>query len=73
MVKKKFRCSECKHTWEIPYGAPRAPPFVHNAKALTFIGQKRIGAMPAEAVEGELEVVSVDLQQKRSYEDASRK
>lgn len=25
MAKKKFRCSECGHTWEVAYGAPRPP------------------------------------------------
>ena len=23
MAKRKFRCSECGHTWEIPYESPR--------------------------------------------------
>ena len=23
MPKRKFRCSECGHTWEVAYGAPR--------------------------------------------------
>ena len=44
--------------------------FVHNAKALTFIGQKKIEAMPVEVAEEEVGVVSVELQQNRRYEDA---
>ena len=44
---------------------------VRNAEALTFIGQKRIGAVLVEAVEEEVGVVSVDLQRNRRYEDAS--
>lgn len=23
MFKRKFRCSECEHTWEVAYGLPR--------------------------------------------------
>ena len=53
--------------------SPTVPPdrhYVHNAKVLTFTGQKRIGAMLVEAVEEEVGVVSVELQQNRRYEDA---
>lgn len=44
---------------------------VLNAKALTFIGQKKIEAMPAEVAEEKAGSVSVDLQQNRRYKDAS--
>ncbi len=43
---------------------------VHNVEALTFIGQKKTGAMLAEAEEEEVVAVSVDLQQNRRCEDA---
>jgi phage FluMu protein Com len=32
MAKKKFRCSECGHTWEVAYGAPR-PSFCPQCKS----------------------------------------
>jgi len=44
--------------------------YVLNAKVLTFIGQKKIEAMPVEVAEEEVGVVSVELQQNRRYEDA---
>jgi hypothetical protein len=49
---------------------PQDLHFVHNAKTLTFIGQKKIKAMPVEAAEEKVWVVSVDRQQNRRYEDA---
>ena len=61
MAKKKFRCSDCGHTWEIAYGAPR-PSLCHNAKVLTFIGQKKIEAMLVEAAEEKVGAVLADLQ-----------
>ncbi len=32
MTKRKFRCSECEHTWEIAYGAPR-PSFCPHCRS----------------------------------------
>ncbi len=32
MTKRKFRCSECEHTWEIAYGAPR-PSFCPQCRS----------------------------------------
>lgn len=32
MAKKKFRCSECEHTWEVAHGAPR-PFFCPQCKS----------------------------------------
>ena len=60
MVKKKFRCSECGHTWDIAYGAPRPSFCPHSAKARTFIGQRRIEAMLVEASEEGVGVALVD-------------
>jgi hypothetical protein len=41
---------------------PQDLHFVHNAKALTFIGQKKIEAMLVEAAEEGVGVVLVDRQ-----------
>ena len=44
---------------------PTVPPDRHhvlNAKVLTFTGQKRIGGMLVEAVEGEVATALADLQ-----------
>jgi transposase-like protein len=56
MATKKFRCSECGHTWEVAYGAPRLS-FCPECKCLTSIGQKKIEVMLVEAVEEEVVVV----------------
>jgi len=32
MTKRKFRCSECEHTWEIAYGVPR-PSFCPQCRS----------------------------------------
>jgi transposase-like protein len=32
MAKRRFRCSECGHTWEVDYGAPR-PSFCPQCKS----------------------------------------
>ncbi|MGQ9638800.1 MAG: hypothetical protein ACUVT6_13580 [Thermodesulfobacteriota bacterium] len=36
MVNRRFRCSECGHTWEIPYGSPR-PAQCPQCKSITAV------------------------------------
>jgi Zn finger protein HypA/HybF involved in hydrogenase expression len=70
MTKKKFRCSDCEHTWEVAYGAPR-PSYCPQCKSPTFIGQRRIEAMLVEEVEVGVREISVDLRQNRGFENES--
>jgi hypothetical protein len=52
---------------------PQGHLFVLSAKALIFIGQRRIEAMLVEEVEVGVREVSVDLKQNREFENESRK
>jgi Zn finger protein HypA/HybF involved in hydrogenase expression len=54
MAKRKFRCSDCRHAWEIAYGAPR-PSLCPQCRSANFhrVEEDRRYARRGSRVKGE--------------------